>query len=103
MGTLTIKLNACLDLVELVEDERVRLIAVRVVIGKSLECLGLLALGDKPTRRLGREEDERELKDRGETLEDGGDTPRPVVVDKLGTKRCPRRATPAISGANANV
>ena len=47
--TLSIHLYSCLDLLELVQNERVGLIAVGVVVGEHVEGLGLLALADKPT------------------------------------------------------
>ena len=80
-----VELDASLDLVELVKDETVSLVTVGMVVCEGAERLGLLALTDEPTGRLGDEPDEEELEDRGDRLEDGGDTPCPLAVD-------PRRA-----------
>ena len=72
---LTVELDGGLDFLVLVLDERVLVVAVRVVVGEQLEGVGVAALADEPTGRLGREPDEDDLDDGGETLESGGDTP----------------------------
>lgn len=73
--TFQVHLNGCLDLLELVEHERVALIAVRVIVCENVKRLGLLALADKPTRRLGNEPDQEELEEGRDGLKDRRDTP----------------------------
>ena len=59
--TLAVEGNRSFDLLEFVLNQKVLLIAVCVVIGQRLQSPIFLALGDKPTRALGSEEDEEEL------------------------------------------
>lgn len=74
---LLLKTDHLLDLVDLKLDEGVVVVATAVVLGNDVLGLLELALGDEPTGRLRNEEDEGELENRGKTLEDGGDAPRP--------------------------
>lgn len=49
----------------------------------------MLVLGHEESRRLGDPPDEDDLDDGGKSLDDSGDTPRPVVLDVVGTERKP--------------
>lgn len=88
-GNGAIELDGGLDLLVLVKDERVLVVAVRVVVTEDVESLLLTTLGDQPTRGLGNEPDEEDLGDGGESLEGRGDTPRPSVLDVEGTEGRP--------------
>lgn len=86
---LVLHADGLLDLAELELNERVVLVAVGVVLGEDVEGLLVLLLGDEVTGGLGDPVDEDELDDRGEGLDEGGDTPRPLVVGVLGAERQP--------------
>ena len=73
--TLLVHRDGGLDLLVLVEHERVGLVAVGVVVGERVERLGVLALADEPTGGLGHEPDEEELEHGGDRLQDGRDAP----------------------------
>ena len=75
LRTLAIELDAGLDLVVLEKYERICLIAVGVVVRKSLQSLSVLALVEEPPGRLGSKEHKNELEDGGKTLKDGRDPP----------------------------
>ena len=81
--------NGLLDLLELELDQRVVNVAISVVLAEHLKrVLGPL-LRQQPTRRLGNPEDEHELDDRGKSLDESGDSPRPTVVHVLCAERDP--------------
>jgi hypothetical protein len=61
-------------------------IAVGVVLGENLQGLVVLVLGHQETRRLRNKPDENDLDDRGESLNQSGDAPGPVVADVVGAK-----------------
>ena len=61
-----------------------------MVVREGAESLRVLALADEPTRRLWDEPDQEELEDGRDSLEDGGDTPRPVALDASSAERRPR-------------
>ena len=73
--TLPVHLDSSLNLLELVHDERVGLVTVRMVVCERAESLRLFALAHEVTGRLGHEPDEEELEDGGNGLEDGRNTP----------------------------
>ena len=101
MLTFPVHLDSSLDLLELIEDQGVALIAVSVIISERLKRLGLLALADKPTRGLGNEPDQEELQKGWDGLEEGRDTPRPTAVDTRCTESRPRstkHSTPKSAG-----
>ena len=87
--TLLVHGNSGLDLLKLIEDEGVGLVTVGMVVGESVEGLSLLTLGHEPPGRLWCPKDKEELEDGRETLKDGWNSPRPVVLDELSTKGCP--------------
>ena len=87
--TRAVELNTSLDFVELEENERVGLIAISVIVSESLERLAFLALRDEPPWGFRCPEDKEELEDGWETLENRGNSPCPVVVDKLSTEGGP--------------
>lgn len=102
-----IKFNGRLDFLKLVLDERILAriyiishisdpqrcnsrVAVSVVVGENLESFGIPALADQPTRRLRDEVNQDHLEDRGEALEEGGNTPSPGRAGNLeSTESCP--------------
>ena len=90
LGRLVLQAEGLLDLLELELNGRVVGIAVGVVLGEDVEGLVVLVLGDQETGGLGNPPDTEELDDRGETLEQGGNTPGPVAVDVVGAKGQPR-------------
>ena len=79
--TLLVHLDRCLDLLELVEDERIGLVAIRMVVREGAQRLGLLALAHEPTRGLGHEPDEEDLDYGGQRLKRRWDAPGPGAVD----------------------
>ena len=52
-----------------------------MVVRQDLQRLLVLALAHEESRRLRHEPDEHDLEDRRGSLDDTGDTPRPVVGD----------------------
>lgn len=81
LRSLLLKLDGGLALVELVLGERVRSVSGTVPLDEEIHGTLLLAIVDVPSRRFGDHEDEDDLNHRGETLQEGGDSPRPSVVD----------------------
>ena len=77
--TCAVKVDGSLDLLELVLNKWVRVVAVGVVVRERLESIGFASLSDEPTRGLRSEPEEYELGDSGAALENGRDTPRPAV------------------------
>ena len=75
MLTLLVHANSRLNLLELVQNERVGLVTVRMVVRERVQSLGLLALAHEVTGRLGDEPDEEELQEGGDGLEDGWNAP----------------------------
>lgn len=96
-GDGLIEVNGCLDLLELVLDKRVLIIAVGMIVCKSLECLRVTTLAHEPARGLGREEYEEDLDDRRKTLESRRHTPRPRAGNLEGTERSPSSAAELVS------
>lgn len=89
LGRLHLEADGLLDLAELKLDGGVVGVAVGVVLGEDVEGLVVLVLGDQKTGRLGNPPDTEELDDGGESLEQGGNAPRPVVVDVVGAEGQP--------------
>jgi hypothetical protein len=89
-GSLELEAKRLLDLAELELDSGVVDVAVGVVLGEGVESLVVLVLGHVETRRLRDPEDEGQLDERGNTLEQGRDTPRPVIVEVVGAEGNPR-------------
>ena len=75
LSSSAVKSDGLLDFVVLELDEGVLVIAAGVVVGEGAEGIGITALADKPSRRLGAEPHEEDLSDGGKTLEDGRETP----------------------------
>ena len=88
--TLLVHGNSGLDLLKLVEDEGVGLVAVGMVVREGVKRLGLLALADEETGGFGDEPDEEELEDGGDGLKDGRNAPCPLAVDPRRAERGPR-------------
>ena len=81
LSSSAVKGDGLLDFVVLELDEGVLVVAVSVVVGEGAEGIGITALADEPSRRLGAEPHEENLSDGGETLEDGRETPCPRRLD----------------------
>ena len=77
--------DSLLHLCHLKVDERVVKVTSTVVLGDDSGSLLLPSVVDEPSWRLGNQEDEEELEDRGKTLKDRGDSPGPGVGDAEGT------------------
>ncbi len=73
--TLLIQMNSGLNLLELVKDEGIGLVTIRMVVRKCAQSLGLLALAHEVTWGFGYEPDEEELEERRDGLEDGWNAP----------------------------
>lgn len=89
LGALHLETDGLLDLAELELDGGVVGVAVGVILGEDVEGLVVLILGDQETGRLGNPPDTDELDDGGEGLEQGGNTPRPVALDIVGSESQP--------------
>lgn len=87
---LQLHLDGVANLSELVLDRRVVTVAIAVVLGEDVEGLVELVVGDEETRRLGHPPDEGDLDDGRAGLDEGRDSPRPVVVHVVGAKGDPR-------------
>lgn len=77
--------NGALDLVDLVDDEFVIHLAVRVIVSEYLVRALILALGNEPSRRFGHERRADEQDEGSCALKGGDDAPgcirSPVVLD----------------------
>lgn len=60
-----------------------------MVLGDDIDGLLVLAVVDQPSRGLGDHENKDELDQRGDTLQDRGNSPAPSVVDSESTKSGP--------------
>jgi hypothetical protein len=76
-----LEVDGRLALVEFVLGKRVRSVPGTVVLDEEVHSTLFLAVVDVPSGRLGDQEDEDDLEDRGETLQEGGDSPGPSVGD----------------------
>ena len=61
-------------------------IAVGVVLAEHVQSLLGTIFGNQPTRGFRDPPDECDLDDRGESLDEGRDSPRPVIIDVLGAE-----------------
>ena len=73
--TCLINVDGSLDLLELILNKGVRIVAISVIVGEGVEGLSLAALCNELARGLGAEPKEGKLGDGRGTLEDGGNTP----------------------------
>lgn len=79
----TVGLDTLPHLLSLEQDELGVGVAVAVVLDKEGNSLSLAVVGEEETGRLGEEEDGTHDDNTGESLEDQGNTPRPVALDKV--------------------
>lgn len=83
---LVLETDGLLDLLVLELDGGVLVVAVGVVLGEHGKSLVVLVLGNEETGGLGDPVDEGKLDERGESLEKGGHTPRPLGGDVGGAE-----------------
>jgi hypothetical protein len=76
-----LEVDGGLAFVEFVLGKRVRSVPSTVVLDEEVHSTLFLAVVDVPSGRLGDQEDEDDLEHRGETLQEGGDSPGPSVGD----------------------
>lgn len=81
---LLLNSDGLLDFLEFQLNQFVVGIALSVNMSEDGKCLLVLALGHVPTGRLGDEPDGADLDKRGQSLDDGGNTPSPLAVDSVG-------------------
>lgn len=79
----TVGLDAVPHLLGLEQDKLGVGVTVAVVLDKEGDSLSLAVVGKEETGRLGEEEDGAHDDQAGESLEDQGDTPRPVALDEV--------------------
>ena len=79
----TIGLDTLPHLLSLEHDELGVGVVVAVVLDKEGDSLSLTVVGKEEAGRLGKEEDGGHDDNAGESLEDQGDTPRPVALDEV--------------------
>jgi len=87
--SLHLEADRLLDLAVLELNCGVVLVAVGVVLGQHGEGLVVPVLGDEEAGRLGHPPDEGDLDNRGERLEEGRNTPRPLVLEEVGAEAQP--------------
>ena len=86
---LGLHLESVLDLLKLENNDLVVEVTVGVDVRENLVGTLLVTLADVPSWRLWNEPDEAELEEGWESLNDGWDSPGPVVVDLVGTESQP--------------
>ncbi|KAI6754760.1 hypothetical protein HG530_012512 [Fusarium avenaceum] len=82
---LILQANSSSDLLHLHCDRRVVPVTVGVVLDKQILSFSLTLLGDQPSRRLVNDETQTKLKDTGQGLQNGRDTPCPRAVHSEST------------------
>jgi hypothetical protein len=86
---LHLQSEGLLDLPVLELHSGVLVVAVAVVLGEDGESRLVLVLGDKVTRRLRDPVNESKLDNRRQGLEQGRDSPGPLVAEVVGTEGDP--------------
>jgi len=84
-----LELESVLDLLHLEQDNFILHVTVGVNVGKNLVSALLLTLPDVPTWRLWDEPDETELEQGWSSLDDGRNSPSPVVLNVVGAESQP--------------
>lgn len=92
---LLLERDGLLDLVILNIDQLIILVTRGVVLGQDSLGLGVLPLGDQPSRRFRDEPDEEDLEQRRDRLQEAGHAPSPVTNDIV----CPERYPGTDEGA----
>jgi len=87
---LLLELKCGVNLLDFELDQLVLLVTVRVGPCEDVESLFGFTLGDEETGRFVNQPDEDKLEDRGQSLHERRDAPRPVTLDLKSTKGEPR-------------
>jgi len=85
LGKLGLEGNSLLDLLEFEKDKLVLGVSTTVVLGEDSESLLVAIDGDQPTWGFWDPENERNHDNSWSSLEDGWNSPRPVVLNAVGT------------------
>ena len=76
-SNLGIEFEGSLDFLILVLDDTIIFVTIGVIVGQSAQSLSIATFADEPTGGLWDKDDEADLKDGGDTLQEGRKTPGP--------------------------